>query len=256
MPGPATDAGKIPFCDAKEEIRAGLESSEGGGGPERPGARGQRQNIVWRNVVLMSLLHLGAVYSLVLIPKAKPLTLLWAYFCFLLAALGVTAGAHRLWSHRSYRAKLPLRIFLAVANSMAFQNDIFEWSRDHRAHHKYSETDADPHNARRGFFFSHIGWLFVRKHRDVIEKGRKLDVTDLLADPVVRIQRNTQHIQKQGRALNQEAACEMLREWHQGHILKVTLPGLYILALLHTHCNHSEKCCLMLRALSVSLEVF
>ncbi|EPY76951.1 hypothetical protein CB1_001340007 [Camelus ferus] len=112
-----------------------------------------------------------------------------AYFCFLLTALGVTAGAHRLWSHRSYKAKLPLRIFLAAANSMAFQNDIFEWSRDHRVHHKYSETDADPHNARRGFFFSHVGWLFVRKHRDVIEKGRRLDFTDLLADPVVRFQR-------------------------------------------------------------------
>ncbi|XP_071664039.1 stearoyl-CoA desaturase 5 isoform X1 [Patagioenas fasciata] len=68
-------------------------------------------------------------------------------------------------------------------------NDIYEWSRDHRVHHKYSETDADPHNARRGFFFSHIGWLFVRKHRDVIEKGRKLDFTDLLDDPVVRFQR-------------------------------------------------------------------
>uniref|UniRef100_A0A2K5RQT5 Stearoyl-CoA desaturase 5 n=2 Tax=Cebus imitator TaxID=2715852 RepID=A0A2K5RQT5_CEBIM len=255
MPGPAADAGKVPFCDAKEEIRAGLESSEGVRCPERPGARGQRQNIVWRNVVLMSLLHLGAVYSLVLIPKAKPLTLLWAYFCFLLTALGVTAGAHRLWSHRSYKAKLPLRIFLAVANSMAFQNDIFEWSRDHRVHHKYSETDADPHNARRGFFFSHIGWLFVRKHRDVIEKGRKLDVTDLLADPVVRIQRNTQHIQRQGRALHREAACEMPCKWHQGHILKVTFPGLHLLALLHTH-NHSEKCCLMPHALSVSLEVF
>ncbi|KAF4792145.1 Stearoyl-CoA desaturase 5 [Turdus rufiventris] len=112
-----------------------------------------------------------------------------AYFCFLMTALGVTAGAHRLWSHRSYKAKLPLRIFLAAANSMAFQNDIYEWSRDHRVHHKYSETDADPHNARRGFFFSHIGWLFVRKHRDVIEKGRKLDFTDLLEDPVVRFQR-------------------------------------------------------------------
>lgn len=44
-----------------------------------------------------------------------------AYFCFLMTALGVTAGAHRLWSHRSYKAKLPLRIFLAAANSMAFQ---------------------------------------------------------------------------------------------------------------------------------------
>lgn len=189
MPGRAADRGQVPFCSAAEESRAGVEDSEGGGGQERPGARQQRQDIVWRNVVLMSLLHLAAVYSLVLIPKAKPLTLLWAYFCFLLTALGVTAGAHRLWSHRSYKAKLPLRIFLAAANSMAFQNDIFEWSRDHRVHHKYSETDADPHNARRGFFFSHIGWLFVRKHRDVIEKGRSLDVTDLLADPVVRFQR-------------------------------------------------------------------
>ncbi|XP_036709245.1 stearoyl-CoA desaturase 5 [Balaenoptera musculus] len=192
MPGPAADEGKVPFRTAKEEIRVGfgVEGSEGGGGGrEKPGARGRRQDIVWRNVFLMSLLHWGAVYSLALIPKAQPLTLLWAYFCFLLTALGVTAGAHRLWSHRSYKAKLPLRIFLAAANSMAFQNDIFEWSRDHRVHHKYSETDADPHNARRGFFFSHIGWLFVRKHRDVIEKGRKLDVTDLLADPVVRFQR-------------------------------------------------------------------
>nr|KAF6502458.1 stearoyl-CoA desaturase 5 [Molossus molossus] len=210
MPGRAADPGTVPFCNATEESRAGVEDSEDGGGQKRPGAREQRQNIVWRNVVLMSLLHLAAVYSLVLIPKAKPLTLFWAlrtvcshlavapqtcwtsptsYFCFLLTALGVTAGAHRLWSHRSYKAKLPLRIFLAAANSMAFQNDIFEWSRDHRVHHKYSETDADPHNARRGFFFSHIGWLFVRKHRDVIEKGKTLDVTDLLADPVVRFQR-------------------------------------------------------------------
>ncbi|KAB1282196.1 Stearoyl-CoA desaturase 5 [Camelus dromedarius] len=81
MPGPAADGGKAPFGNAKGEIRAGVgvEDSEGGGGRERPGARGQRQNIVWRNVVLMSLLHLGAVYSLVLIPKAQPLTLLWAY---------------------------------------------------------------------------------------------------------------------------------------------------------------------------------
>ncbi|XP_058922980.1 stearoyl-CoA desaturase 5 isoform X3 [Kogia breviceps] len=238
MPGPAAGEGKVPFRNAKEEIRVGfgVEGSEdGGGGREKPCARGQRQDIVWRNVFLMSLLHLGAVYSLVLIPKAQPLTLLWAYFCFLLTALGVTAGAHRLWSHRSYKAKLPLRIFLAAANSMAFQNDIFEWSRDHRVHHKYSETDADPHNARRGFFFSHIGWLFVRKHRAVIEKGRKLDVTDLLADPVVRFQRNTSDVQRQGRALNHDAALQVICELHQGCILKSNPHMVCCLALLCTH---------------------
>ncbi|KAF7247356.1 Acyl-CoA desaturase [Varanus komodoensis] len=144
---------------------------------------------VWRNIILMSLLHLSAVYAVFTIPSAKVLTLLWVLLCFTLSGLGITAGAHRLWSHRSYKASLPLRIFLAIINSMAFQNDIYEWARDHRVHHKFSETDADPHNASRGFFFSHIGWLLVRKHPDVIEKGQLLDLSDLKADKVVMFQR-------------------------------------------------------------------
>lgn len=145
--------------------------------------------LVWRNIILMSLLHVGALYGFTLIPHAKTLTLVWWAVCSVISGLGITAGAHRLWSHRSYKASFPLRVFLAFANSMAFQNDIYEWSRDHRVHHKYSETDADPHNAVRGFFFSHVGWLLVRKHPEVIDKGRKLDMSDLEADKVVMFQR-------------------------------------------------------------------
>ncbi|GLD62832.1 acyl-CoA desaturase-like protein [Lates japonicus] len=148
---------------------------DGGGGVRKEAAQVQQREC--------------AVYGVFLIPSASRLTLLWSVLCFLTSALGVTAGAHRLWSHRSYKASLPLRIFLGIANSMAFQNDIFEWARDHRVHHKYSETDADPHNAVRGFFFAHIGWLLVRKHPDVIEKGCKLELSDLLADKVVMFQR-------------------------------------------------------------------
>ncbi|CAG6017048.1 stearoyl-CoA desaturase b [Menidia menidia] len=144
---------------------------------------------VWRNITLMTLLHVGALYGVLLVPSASWSTLVWTVVCYLISALGVTAGAHRLWSHRSYKASVPLRVFLALANSMAFQNHIYEWARDHRVHHKYSETDADPHNATRGFFFSHIGWLLVRKHPDVIEKGRKLELADLRADPVVMFQK-------------------------------------------------------------------
>ncbi len=72
---------------------------------------------------------------------------------------------------------------------MASQNDIYEWSRDHRVHHKYSETNADPHNATRGFFFSHMGWLCLKKHPAVKAKGKAIDLSDLWADPVVRFQR-------------------------------------------------------------------
>ena len=103
--------------------------------------------------------------------------------------MGITAGAHRLWSHKSYKAKLPLRILLMIMNSMALQNDIYEWCRDHRAHHKFSETNADPHNAKRGFFFAHMGWLLCKKHPEVIIKGKTVDMKDLWSDPVVRFQR-------------------------------------------------------------------
>ena len=76
-----------------------------------------------------------------------------------------------------------------IFNCIAFENDIYEWSRDHRVHHKYSETDADPHNAMRGFFFSHVGWLLSKKHPAVMVKGKSIDCSDILADPLVRFQR-------------------------------------------------------------------
>jgi len=46
------------------------------------------------------------------------------------------------------------------------------------------DTDADPHNSNRGFFFSHVGWLMLKKHPDVIRKGSQIDMRDILADSV------------------------------------------------------------------------
>lgn len=56
-------------------------------------------------------------------------------------------------------------------------------------HHKYSETDADPHNSNRGFFFAHVGWLLCRKHPEVKAKGKNIIMDDLLRDPIVRFQK-------------------------------------------------------------------
>ncbi|XP_018327891.2 acyl-CoA Delta(11) desaturase-like [Agrilus planipennis] len=66
---------------------------------------------------------------------------------------------------------------------------VVDWARDHRVHHKYSETDADPHNAKRGFFFSHVGWLLCKKHPMVKEKGKGIDMSDLYADPILYYQK-------------------------------------------------------------------
>ncbi|XP_015590292.1 acyl-CoA Delta(11) desaturase [Cephus cinctus] len=147
-------------------------------------------NIVWRNVIAFVYLHVGALYGFYLFfAGAKFLTVLWTILIAATAAVGITAGAHRLWAHKSYKAKWPMRIILMVFQTIAFQNHIYEWVRDHRVHHKFTDTDADPHNAKRGFFFSHMGWLLIRKHPDVITKGATVDMSDLEKDPIVVWQR-------------------------------------------------------------------
>ncbi|XP_068706353.1 stearoyl-CoA desaturase 5-like isoform X1 [Montipora foliosa] len=147
------------------------------------------QQIVWPNVAYMGTLHLMALYAIYLMPSANPRTWLWTWLCYFCGGIGITCGAHRLWAHRSYKATWPFRLLLMLFNSMASQNSIFEWTRDHRAHHKYSETDADPHNAKRGFFFSHVGWLLMKKHPDVITKGKQCDLSDLYEDKIVMFQK-------------------------------------------------------------------
>ena len=155
----------------------------------QPDNKPWKAEIVWINVILMIFLHLMALFGLVLFPQLKFLTMIWVIFCHFFGGAGITMGAHRLWAHRSYKATWPLRFILMLANCMAAQNHILEWCRDHRVHHKFSETDADPHNAKRGFFFSHIGWLLQRKHPDVTTKGKTLDLSDLYADEIVMFQR-------------------------------------------------------------------
>lgn len=98
-------------------------------------------------------------------------------------------GAHRLWAHKAYKANLPLRILLCICQTLAFQNHIYEWVRDHRVHHKFTDSNADPHNSKRGFFFSHMGWLIVKKHKDVKERGATIDMSDLKTDGVVMFQK-------------------------------------------------------------------
>ncbi|XP_033329806.1 acyl-CoA Delta-9 desaturase [Megalopta genalis] len=148
-------------------------------------------DIVWRNVIAFTYLHCGSLYAMYLLifHEVSPYTFIWGLSLGMISAVGVTGGAHRLWAHRAYKAKWPLRVILMILQTIAFQNHIYEWARDHRVHHKFTDTDADPHNAQRGFFFSHIGWLMLRKHPDVIKKGATIDMSDLEQDPVVVWQR-------------------------------------------------------------------
>ena len=144
--------------------------------------------IVWPNIIKFIILHCLALYGLTFLPIMSWQSWLFLFATYQFSGAGITAGAHRLWSHKTYKAKTPLRLFLAIANSMAGENSIYVWTRDHRTHHKCSETVGDPHNASRGFFFAHMGWLLVRKHPAVIRAGKTINMADLETDPIVMFQ--------------------------------------------------------------------
>lgn len=129
-----------------------------------------------------------ALIGLFYLPHAKLATLAWAFLLWPITGFGITGGAHRLWAHRSYKAGPVYRTLVMIANSCANQGTIFHWARDHRTHHFHSETVADPHDAIRGFWFAHLGWLYLKKDPRVAEAGRKVNVDDLREDGAVMFQ--------------------------------------------------------------------
>ncbi|KAH9996219.1 delta 9-fatty acid desaturase protein [Russula vinacea] len=111
-------------------------------------------------------------------------TAIFATVYYFLTGFGITAGYHRLWAHRSYNASKSLQYFLAAVGAGAVEGSIKWWSRGHRAHHRYTDTDLDPYNAHRGLLWSHIGWMIVKPRR----KPGVADVSDLSKNEVVRWQ--------------------------------------------------------------------
>ncbi|XP_075970066.1 acyl-CoA Delta(11) desaturase-like [Anticarsia gemmatalis] len=137
----------------------------------------------------MTALHIAFPYAAYLtLTAAMWQTLLFAYFLYLFSLIATTAGPHRLYTHKAYKAKTPMQVIILIFSTMAIQGSAFHWARDHRVHHKYCDTDADPHNSKRGFFYCHIGWTVIKKNPLVIAKGRAMDLSDLYSNRLLQFQ--------------------------------------------------------------------
>ncbi|EGF80301.1 hypothetical protein BATDEDRAFT_11509, partial [Batrachochytrium dendrobatidis JAM81] len=135
----------------------------------------------WVHLILLTTTPLISIGAFIYVPMQFN-TMMFALFWYLLTGFGITVGYHRYWSHRSYEATVPYQIVLALAGAGAVEGSIRWWSRGHRAHHRYTDTSKDPYNARKGIFWSHLGWLLVKTDYSTV--GR-VDISDLNSDPVV-----------------------------------------------------------------------
>ena len=109
---------------------------------------------------------------------------LWLLITFSFCNLSITAGYHRLWSHKTYDAHWSLRLLFALGGAFALQNSALHWSSDHRVHHKHVDNnDKDPYSAKRGFWFSHIGWML--RHYNPATYSDYGNCRDLQKDKIV-----------------------------------------------------------------------
>ena len=95
---------------------------------------------------------------------------------YLVTALGITVGFHRLLTHRSFRTHKPTEYVFASLGSMAVQGPVIAWVADHRKHHAHTDVEGDPHSPHvghgdgvigvlRGLWHAHTGWLFSEHGR-------------------------------------------------------------------------------------------
>jgi len=102
-------------------------------------------------------------------------------FFYLITGISITAGYHRLFSHRTYQTNKLVKLIFLIFGAAAFQNSALKWSSDHRIHHRHVDHDEDPYNINRGFFYAHIGWIFYKENPEASKHYPK----DLLNDKLV-----------------------------------------------------------------------
>jgi stearoyl-CoA desaturase (Delta-9 desaturase) len=81
-------------------------------------------------------------------------------------SLGVTAGFHRMLTHKSFVAHPLVKFSLLVLGSMAIEGSCIGWAADHLLHHQLSDKSGDPHSPTEGLWHAHLGWLFDGKQAD------------------------------------------------------------------------------------------
>lgn len=136
--------------------------------------------LLWGCIVPIQILGILSLYNIFI--GAAP-GWWWAGFIvgfILLKMLGIGAGFHRLFSHHSFEVSKLMKRFIIWCGIISGQGSPITWVAIHRGeHHRYSDTDRDPHSPRHGFWHSYIGWMFKIKEGELSVKG----AVELLRDP-------------------------------------------------------------------------
>ena len=126
---------------------------------------GDDEKIIWQDTILFIVLHVLAAYTIAFHFQWQWVAL--AIASYYLRMFALSAGFHRYFSHRSYKTSRPFAFFLAFLGECSLQKGALWWASHHRHHHRYSDELEDVHSpVRKGFWWSHMGWILCRKYKN------------------------------------------------------------------------------------------
>ena len=136
----------------------------------------KKQQVVTAILIVAPLLGVVAAALGVVSPRLTLLDVILAVSLYAVSGHGLTAGFHRMLTHRSFKAARWVKITLAVAGSLGMEGSVISWVANHRRHHAYTDTKGDPHspyeygegtgNQIRGALHADTGWLFQAQQTD------------------------------------------------------------------------------------------
>jgi len=130
----------------------------------------------------MAIMHVGAVVFVIL-SGFSWIALAVCILMYGVRMFGITAGFHRYFAHRSFKARRWFQFVLAWLGTSATQLGPLWWAGHHRDHHKFSDKPRDIHSpVQRGFWWSHIGWLWSDKYN----RTKYENMTDFEAFPEIQ----------------------------------------------------------------------
>src|SRR6266446_2738450 len=131
-------------------------------GPNSP-CDGEHDDIIYPAAIPFVLVHLACIGAIWTGITWQSVAICAALYWLRIFAIG--AGYHRYFSHRAYATSRAFQFVLAVLSQSTAQKSVLWWAAKHRHHHLHSDTEHDVHSPRhKGFFYSHLGWIFARKH--------------------------------------------------------------------------------------------
>ncbi len=142
-----------------------------------------RLHKTWGTIFFMIAIHILSLIALQPNFWSLPAIVSLLFLYWVTACLGVTIGYHRLLSHRSFMVPRWLERFFATCGAISCQHGPIDWVGLHRHHHSFSDTEVDHHNSKKGFWWSHMGWMF--KDVEALKAVPKLSA-DLIKDPYYR----------------------------------------------------------------------